>query len=404
MFPYGVLPMEVLVGCITQTQACIPVLTEKSMMWKEARAWVEEAKVELQTRANNLAPDWTDDAGRAFAEKTKVSLADLTLWGQRIDDSQVSEKLASLAAALPGAETTVLGLAAEYEACVLTLNFPAAFGVQQQAGAFLSGLGNQFDMTMLSMCAAAGIANPADLVPGFPQVTGSAADAVKTADAAVNLLTEVQSLTESLGVGGGSTSGSSGLLDGWNGSEVPSASNPGGTSAGGGPTLAGLAPSALASGGLAPSGGLSGGGLPSTGLASLPPMPMRTLGAAGGLGGIPAASRAGSGKRVTGPVAEIPPGGTLGSAKATGGGMMPPGMPQHAAGAAGGTVRPGAAEHPQERSGDDRRPASGTDGVMAALRGRAVEADGNGFTMPGHRRVAESDTGSLQLLEDDTWR
>ncbi|MFD5250573.1 hypothetical protein ACFWIW_38905 [Amycolatopsis sp. NPDC058340] len=366
-------------------------------MWKEARAWVEEAKVELQTRANDLAPDWTDDAGRAFEEKTKLSLADLTLWGQRIDDSQVSEKLAELAASLPGTEAIVLGLAAEYEAFMLTLNFPAAFGAQQQAGAALSTLGTRFDMAMLSMCTAAGIANPADILPGFPQITGSAADAVKTADAAVNLLTEVQSLTESLGAGsGGTLPDSSGLLDGWTGSAVPSASNPGG----GGLTLAGLAPNASAPGPLvgAP-GALSGGGMPPSGLASPPPMPLGTLGAAGGLGGIPA-SRAGAGKRVSGPMTEIPPGGTIGSSKtAPGGGMLPPGMPQHAAGTTG-TVRPGAAEHPHERS-EEQRPALGTDGVATALRGRAADA---GTTVPGHRRAAESDTGSLQLLEDDTWQ
>ncbi|ONF72561.1 hypothetical protein [Amycolatopsis keratiniphila] len=393
--------MEVIVGCISQTQACIPVLTEKSRMWKEARAWVEDAKVELQTRANDLAPDWTDDAGRAFEEKTELSLADLTLWGQRIDDSQVSEKLAELAASLPGTEAVVLGLAAEYEAFMLTLNFPAAFAAQQQAGAALSTLGTRFDLAMLSMCTAAGIANPADILPGFPQITGSAADAVKTADAAVNLLTEVQSLTESLGVGsGGTLPDTSGLLDGWTGSEVPSASNPGG----GGLSLAGLAPNALTPGPLvgAPSSGLSGGGMPPSGLASLPPMPLGTLGAAGGLGGMPA-SRAGVGKRASSPMAEIPPGGTIGSSKgAPGGGMMPPGMPQHGAGTTG-TVRPGAAEHPHERS-EDQRPALGTDGVATALRGRAVDAEGNGFTIPGHRRAAESDTGSLQLLEDDTWK
>ncbi|QXV62316.1 hypothetical protein [Amycolatopsis sp. TNS106] len=396
--------MEVMVGCITQTQACVPVLMQKSTMWKEARAWVEEAKVELQTRANDLAPDWTDDAGRAFEEKTKLSLADLTMWGQRIDDSQVSEKLASLAAALPEAQGIVLGMAAEYEAMMLSLNFPGAFGVQQKAGVFLSGLGTRFDTTMLSMCAAAGIANPADLLPGFPQVTGSAADAVKTADAAMNLLTEVQSLSESLGGGaGGKLPDSSGLLDGWNGSEAPSASGLA-SSAGNGPTLAGLAPNALASGNLpgAPLSALSGGGLPSSGLGALPPIPLGTLGAAGGLGGVPAASRAGSGKRALGSMAEIPPGGTIGSAKGAGGGMMPPGMPQHAAGTAG-TVRPGAAEHPHERSEEAPRPASGADGVVAALRGRAVDGDGTGFTIPGHRR-AESDTGSLQLLEDDTWQ
>ncbi len=410
MFPYGVLPMEVIVGCITQTQACVPVLTEKSKMWKEARGWVEDAKVELQTRANNLAPDWTDDAGRAFEEKTKQSLADLTMWGQRIDDSKVSETLASLAATLPQTQGIVMGLYGEYLGLISNpFTAPLAIEVQQKAGACLSALGSRFDTAMLSMCAAAGIANPADLLPGFPEITGSAADAVKTADAAVNLLTEVQSLTESLGSGSGaSLPDSSGLLDGWTGSQPPPASIPGTSSAGSGPTLAGLAPNALAPGNFAgaPLGGLSGGGLPPTGLASLPPMPLGTLGAAGGLGGIPGAPRAGMGKRATTSAMEITPGGTVGPAGAAspaGGGMMPPGAQQHSSGAAG-AVRPGAAEHPHERSGEDRRPALGTDGVMAALRGRAVDAEGNGFTMPGHRRVAESDTGSLQLLEDDTWQ
>lgn len=402
MFPYGVLPMEVMVGCITNTQKCIPVLIEKSKMWKEARVWVEEAKVELQTRANNLAPDWTDEAGRAFEEKTKQSLADLTTWGARIDDSKVSETLASLAAELPGAEAVVLSLHGEY---LLALSNPftalGAIAFQQQAGMCLTALGTRFDTAMLTMCAAAGIANPADLLPGFPQVTGSAADAVKTADAAVNLLTEVQSLTESFGGGAGGSTGSSGLLDGWTGSDLPSSGNPGTSSLGSGLSLAGLAPNTPVPGTLAgaPLSGLSGGGLPSAGMAS---MPFGTLGAAGGLGGTPLAPRAGgTGKRVAGLAADIQPGGTTGSAKAAGGGMMPPSaMPQHGAAGAGGTVRPGAAEHAQ--SGDDQRPALGTDGVSAALRGRAIGGEGNGFTIPGHRRVAESDTGSLQLLDDDT--
>ncbi|WP_027943978.1 hypothetical protein [Amycolatopsis taiwanensis] len=385
MIPYNVLPIEAHVWMIQQEQARIPVLLSAAQMFTEAHAWTQEAATQLQTNAGNLSPDWRDMAADSFQAKTGRSIADLKMWGDRIAGSQVSSQLTTLASTLPEALSTVLGLYGEYQAAISNIfTAGAAIPIWQASATRMTALGAQYDSTMLAVCAAAGVTNPGDLIPNF---NISSADAVKTANAAVDFLTEVQSLAQSVGGGSGSLGSPSSLKD----LNLPSSVgfNPQDWASWQGPSLAGLGASSLTAG--------ASGGMPSLSpagsapVASLPPGAVGLVGS--GLGGIPGLGGA-SGKRTTSSEAEIRPGAA--SSKTSGGGAVPPMMPQNLGAGGAGTLRPGVAEDSNGRSEGSHRHATAIDGVTAELRGRAGSSDG--FVLPRGRR-GESDTGTVELIE-----
>ncbi|MFD2414717.1 hypothetical protein [Amycolatopsis pigmentata] len=385
MIPYNLLPIEAHVWMIQAEQARIPVLLSAAQMFHEAHAWTQEAATQLQTQAGNLSPDWKDMAADSFQAKTGRSIADLKMWGDRIAGSRVTSQLTTLAGTLPEALATVLGLYGEYQA--LTSNIftaGAAFPVWQASATRMNKLAAQYETTMLAVCGAAGVTNPGDLIPNF---TISSADAVKSANAAVDFLTEVQSLAQSVGGGSGGL-GSSANLSGLN-LPSPVGFNPQDWAAWQGPSLAGLDANSLTAGA---SGGVPG--LPSAGSAPGASLPSGAVGlVGGGLGGIPGLGGA-SARRTTSSEPEIRPGAA--SSKTSGGGAVPPMMPGSAGTGGAGTLRPGAAEDSNGRSEGGRRHATAIDGVTAGLRGRAGATDG--FALPRGRR-GESDTGTVELIE-----
>jgi uncharacterized protein YukE len=396
--PYNLLPIEMHMAMITAEQANVPVLTDAARMWTECRSWIENARAELQTRVGELTPDWQDDAGRAHEEKVQRSLAELKMWGERIDAAQPAETLTTLASAIPEAMQTVTGL---YESYVATISNPftawAAPAFQQAAGARMTALGAQFDLSMLKVVAASGIQSPGDLMPspkeGAPGEGNSPADFIKAAEAGMNALTELEGLAESVGVGDGGSAG----VD----LPVPGIPDQTGSS---GLSLAGLSSTLTAP---SPVSGASLGGLtPGSGV---PPVPMGTLGAfgaAGGMAGIPTVAKPVAGKRAPTLASEVQPGAATPAAAKPAAGGMPPTMPPPGGQSTAGTLRPGSSEHPTGRSGGNRRPAAaGTDGVPAKLRGRS--ANGNpdsGFTLPRAPRAGETGFDSIQLLDEELWQ
>ncbi|RSN65194.1 hypothetical protein DMH01_02000 [Amycolatopsis sp. WAC 04182] len=395
--PYNLLPIEAHLAMITAEQANVAVLTDAARMWTESRAWIENASTELHNRVGELSPTWQDDAGRAHEERAQRSLAELQFWGERIDLAQPAETLTTLASGIQETMQEVSLLHSQYMAAIGNpLTAWAAPLIQQASGARMTALGAQFDMSMLKVVSASGIQQPDHLMPETPQASAegnSPADFIKAAEAGMNALSEVQGLAESLGVGGGS---------GGTGTDVSMPEIPGydGTS---GVSLAGLAPLPTAAGAVPGIGGLPGG-------SGAPPVPTGLLGgigAAGGLTGLPVAAKPIGTKKAPSLAAEIQPAAANPSTAKAATGPMSPMAPPHAGGQnTASTLRPSTNDQPVGRNGSARRASSGgSDGVPAKLRGRA--ANGNpdaGFTLTRGQRPGESESGSVQMLDEDLWR
>ena len=401
--PYNLLPIEAHLAMITAQQPSAQVLTDAAQMWTEVREWIEAARTELNSRAATLTQGWTDDAGRTLETKFQRTLAELKMWGERIDASQVVSNLTTLAGAIPEALQEVTGLYQTYLALLSNpFTAPAAAGCQVLSGARMTALGAHFDTSMLTVCAAAGVSSPADLVPGLKDVQGpSASDLAKSAEAATSALSALQSLGSSL-TGGGSTPDLSALTSGLTGDGGGAAGSLPDLSGLGGPSLAAAAPTAtlpdLTSLGGVGGAGLSGGGVP--------PVPSTALGGFGTLGaanGLPSLVRPGTVKKAPALAGEVEPGtATSGGGVSGGGGVMPPMAGQGTP----GTLRPRAAGQPSAtgRSGSGRRASTESDGVAPTLRGRAGSGDHTSFTLPRGRAAAETDTGSVQLLDEELWQ
>lgn len=356
--PYNALPIEAHVAMITAEQANVPVLADAARMWTEVRAWIESARVELHTRAQDLAPSWTDQAGREMEEKFQRSDAELKMWGERIDASRVSETLTTLAAAIPETMQTVSAL---YEGYLAAISNPFTAGLaiafQQAAGTRMTALGGQFDMSMLTVCAASGIKSPGDVLPELPTVSK---DDVEAATAVLGAATSLQGLASS-------AAGAAGSLP-----DVSLPDLPGGDLSLAGVTTA-PAPPALPSGGLPGAGGaptLSGGpllGVPATATT-----------------GLPLARPAG--KRPEPTSQGVNPGKATGASPA-----IPPMMPPH--GGQNSTLRPSTTDSRANRSRTTRRSAEATDGVPETLRGRSGDT-----TPPAAPRYAG------QPLDEELWQ
>jgi hypothetical protein len=397
MIPYNLLPIETHMAMITAELANVPVLQEAARMWTEARGWMDTAQAELRTRTGNLSPEWTDDAGRALSEKLQRSQAELQTWGERIDSSGVAANLTTLASAIPEAHAEVSGLYQSYLAAISNpFTAGAAVAIQQASGARMSALGAQFDSSMLTVAAAAGAANPAELVPGLNASTPnvSMSDLTKTATDATAALSAVQGLESSL-TGGGSGASSADLA-GLNNAVSNAGSNLAGLTSGLGPSLAGLTgtptlPTLPGGGGLG-IGALSGGAAP-VAATSLP---------GGALGGVSAMSMpmmsTARPTQQSSASEEIQPGNAVGAVPMGGG--VPHG------GAGGGSVsplRPGTAEGPGNATGRGRRAAAESDGVLSALRGRSGTGE-QGFTLPSTATPGETNLHSVELLDEELWQ
>ncbi|OXM45621.1 hypothetical protein [Amycolatopsis alba] len=403
MIPYQLLPIEMHDEMARAEAGKVPAMLEAAQMWTEIRAWIDTTAAEVSTRVGELSPEWTDDAGRQHEEKAQRTLAELKFWGDRIDLAKPAETLTTLASDVTATAAAVAALHAEYRLAVLNpLGALAALGIQQASGLKMTELGGHFDTSMLSVCAAAGIQSPSDLLPAQEAVSAkgnSPTDFLAAAEAGMDALTELQGLAETAGSFGGGTgaeglSGQSGLggLGGQNGSS--------------GLSLAGLAPLPSTGSSLPSLGGL-GGGLP--GGSGLPPMPSGLfggIGAAGGIGGLGGAAKPVAGKRAPSLASEIQPGAAnTGSAKSAGTGVPPMMSPQGGGGqATAGTLRPGSSDQPTGRNGSGKRTSSGkSDGVPAKLRGRAAVGEPDtGFTLARARQ--QDEPGSAQILDEDLWR
>ncbi|WP_409180069.1 hypothetical protein F9C11_26520 [Amycolatopsis sp. VS8301801F10] len=397
MIPYNVLLPDFHKAMIDAEQAHIPTLRSAATMWSEVHAWSQTAAAELRRNAGTVTlAGWQDKAADSFEAKVGRSIADLTTWSDRIAASQVSTQLNALADTLPVTQGLVEGFYAEYAAARMNpLTWELALQAWQSSATVMNELGAQYDGAMLAVCGAAGVTNPADLIPNFAI---SSADAVKTADAAVNLLTEVQSLAQAAGIGGGSGASAdlSKLTGGVNLNGAANAHglslNPEDWKSGQGLALAGLGPGSLSPGDL---GGALGGmpGLSPAGSAPVASgLPFGALGAAGaGLGAMPA-MRSPAAKRGS---AE-PEGTASGSARGGAGGMLPPMTPHGMGAATAGTLRPGAAENTDGHSAGGRRRSTAHDGVTVALRGRT--GGGPEASAPGPGRFGESGTGTVELI------
>ncbi|MFI9815354.1 hypothetical protein [Saccharothrix variisporea] len=337
--PYNALPIEAHVAMITAEQANVPVLVDAARMWTEVRTWIESARVELHTRAQDLAPSWTDQAGRELEEKFQRSDAELKMWGERIDASRVSETLTTLAAAIPETMQTVSAL---YEGYLAAISNPFTAGLavafQQAAGTRMTALGGQFDMSMLTVCSAAGIKSPGDVLPELPTVSK---DDVEAATAVLGAATSLQGLASSAA-----------------GAALPDVSLP---------SLPDLPGSDLSLAGVttapAPPSLPTGGGVPGTGGAptlSGGPLPVLPTTSATGL---PLARPAG--KRPEPTTNTVKAGGTTGTTP-----TMPPMTPPHGA-QRNGTLRPSTSDSRTGRSRTTRRGTEPTDGVPETLRGRS---------------------------------
>ncbi|MFC9258144.1 hypothetical protein [Amycolatopsis thailandensis] len=395
---YNPFPMEVLMGMIHAELANVPTLHDAAKMWTEARAWIDEAQVKLNSRVSELTPEWTDNNGRQLQEKMQRSIAELKFWGDRIDMAKPAETLTTLASGITEAHQTMLGLEAAYSAAVSAsllnpLAAMEALAIQQAAGSRMTALGGQFDLSMLQVVEASGIKSPDHMVPTVgPAAEGNTpADFIKAAQAGMDTLSEFQGLGESLGVGGGG-SGSDVSLP-----EIPGYDGSSGVS------LAGLAPSQPLAGAVPSLGGLPGG----SGSAPMPSGLLGGLGAAGGLAGLPVAAKPVGAKKAPSLASEVLPGtATPSGAKAAASPMSPMTPPNAGGQNTAGTLRPSSGDQPTGRNGAARRAASGkSDGVPVKLRGRAANgAPDTGFTLARGRRSGESESGSVQMLDEDLWR
>ncbi|NBH04471.1 hypothetical protein GTY80_14575, partial [Amycolatopsis sp. SID8362] len=249
--PYNLLPIELHRDMVQAEQAKVSVLLDAAKMWTECREWIDAASTELNTRVGRLTPEWQDDAGRAHEEKTQRSLAELKMWGERIDAAQPAETLTTLASSISEAYTEVMACYAAY--CAADLNpltaLPAKIAAQQASAFRMNALGGQFDVSMLKVVAASGLQSPGDLMP-TPKAAAegnSPADFVKAAEAGMSALTELEGLAESVGVGGGGDS------------SVPPVPGLTGQDGSAGPSLAGLSPVASLPVSLPGSGAALGG-------------------------------------------------------------------------------------------------------------------------------------------------
>ncbi|MFC3453009.1 hypothetical protein [Amycolatopsis speibonae] len=406
MIPYQLLPIEMHDVMARAEAEKVPALLEAATMWREVRGWIDTTAAEINTRVGELTPEWTDDAGRKHEEKVQRTLAELKFWGDRIDLADPAGKLTTLATDVSTTAATVAGLYAEYRIATLTpFGAPAAFALQQASGLKMTELGGNFDFSMLSVCAAAGIQSPADLLPAQQAVSAegnSPADFLAAAEAGMTALTELQSLAET--AGSFTEGGSSGI-------DLPAPGDWAGSGTGTGTGSSGLSLAGLGSVPTVPTVGAvpSFGGLP--GGSGAPPMPTGLLGgigAAAGAGALPVSAKPVAGKRAPSLASEIQPGAASPSGTKSASTGMPPMTPSHGGGgqATAGTLRPGSGDQPTGRNGAARRESSGrSDGVPAKLRGRAASGNPDGeFTLARGRRSGESDTGSVQLLDEDLWR
>lgn len=402
MIPYQLLPIEMHFEMARAEAGKVPALIEAATMWTEVRGWIDTTAAEISTRVGELAPEWTDNAGRQHEEKVQRTLAELKFWGDRIDLANPAEKLTTLASNVSATAAAVAGFYAEYRIATLTpFGAPAAFALQQASGMKMTELGGNFDISMLSVCAAAGIQSPADLLPEQQAVSAegnSPADFLAAAEAGMTALTEFQSLAETAG-----------SFAGGSGTDLPTPESWAGLGDGTGSSglsLAGLGsvPTAATAGAVPSIGGLPGG-------SGAPPMPTGLLGgigAASGVSALPVSAKPVAGKRAPSLASEIQTGAASSSGTKSSGTGVPPMMPPQGGGgqATAGTLRPGSGDQPTGRNGAARRASSGgSDGVPAKLRGRAASGNPDaGFTLARGRRSSESDTGSVQMLDEDLWR
>lgn len=403
MIPYNLLPIETHVAMINAELTKVPELHQAAAMWTEVRGWIEAAQAQLRTRIGNLTPEWKDRNGRELEEQTQRSLAELKMWGERIDASQVSQALTTLAGTIPAAHAAVTAAYSSYCAAMANPLTMAGAAIFHQASATaMNALGGHFDTSMLSVCGAAGAASPQDLVPGMPKFTGATPeDLAKSAAAAASTMQDLKGLASSVGVGSGS--GSNPDLSALQQDPTTLAGVPGHDPSSGGVSLAGLVPGAVDPSQLAAGspGGLPFTGVPDTGTAPTPTGSLGMFGVAGGQGVLPTGMRPTAGKRST-PDQEVRAGNAASAAKPTSGGSMPPMMPQTGQSATAGVLRPGS--QPIGRSGNARKPATGAEGIATGLRGRSGTADPHGFTLPRPKPTPETDHNSLQLLDEDLWR
>ncbi|MFJ4099773.1 hypothetical protein [Amycolatopsis japonica] len=402
MIPYQLLPIEMHDVMARAEAKKVPALLEAATMWRDVRGWIDTTAAEISTRVGELTPEWTDEAGRKHEEKVQRTLAELKFWGDRIDLADPAGKLTTLASDVSATAAAVATFYAEYRIATLTpFGAAAAFALQQASGMKMTELGGNFDFSMLSVCAAAGIQSPADLLPAQQAVSAegnSPADFIAAAEAGMTALTELQSLAET--AGSFADGGSSGI-------DLPTTGDGAGSGTGSsGLSLAGLGslPMVPTAGVVPPIGGLPGG-------TGTPPMPAGLLGgigAATGAGGLPVSAKPVVGKRAPSLASEVQPGTASPTGAKSASTGMPPMTPPHGGGgqATAGTLRPGSGDQPTGRNGAARRESSGrSDGVPAKLRGRAASGNPDGeFTLARGRRSDESDTGSVQLLDEDLWR
>ncbi|RSM76680.1 hypothetical protein DL991_24775 [Amycolatopsis sp. WAC 01375] len=398
------LPIEMHVEMIKAENGNISVLTDAARMWTEVRGWIDAAQVELHTRVAELSPQWTDENGRAMEEKTQRTLAELKMWGERIDAAQPAAALNTLATSIPATAAAVAGFYSSYLAAIgipFGLGAAAAAGFQQLSATAMNTLAAEFDMSIGQVVAASGVRNPAEVLPA-QQVSAegnSPTDVLKAATAGMTTLQELQDLSSSLTSGG--SGGATGLDSSALGQNIP------GWSADGGPSLAGLTST------VPPVNPGLPAGLPGAGLPPVSGAPVASglglLGAAGtGAGGLPM-SKAAVSKRAAQSIAEGAPTAagtnTGATAKPATGGGTPPMMPPASGHASPpGTLQPGAANQPTGRAGSSRKTAEGTEGVPAELRGRSGSGDqAFGRRQPKRPRTGESESTSVQLLDKELW-
>ncbi|MFJ8913028.1 hypothetical protein [Amycolatopsis sp. NPDC102389] len=405
MIPYNMLPIEMHVEMIKAENGNISVLTDAARMWTEVRGWIDAAQVELHTRVAELSPQWTDENGRAMEEKTQRTLAELKMWGERIDAAQPAAALNALATSIPATAAAVAGFYSSYLAVVglpFGVGAAAAAGFQQLSATAMNTLATEFDVSIGQVVAASGVRNPAEVLPAQQVSTegNSPTDVLKAATAGMTTLQELQDLSSSLTSGG--SGGATGLDSSALGQNMP------GWSAGGGPSLAGLTST------LPPVVPGLPAGVPGAGLSPVGSAPVASglglLGAAGaGAGGLPMSKAAVTKRAATQNIAEGAPtaaGTNTGAAgKAATGGGAPPMMPPGSGNASPpGTLQPGSANQPTGRAGSSRKTAEGTEGVPAELRGRSGNGDqAFGLRQPKRPRAVESESASVQLLDKELW-
>ncbi|WP_410579952.1 hypothetical protein [Amycolatopsis sp. lyj-108] len=405
MIPYNMLPIEMHVEMIKAENGNISVLTDAARMWTEVRGWIDAAQVELHTRVAELSPQWTDENGRAMEEKTQRTLAELKMWGERIDAAQPAAALNTLAASIPATASAVAGFYGSYLAAIglpFGVGAAAAASFQQLSATAMNALAIEFDMSIGQVVAASGVRNPAEVLPAQQVSTegNSPADVLKAATAGMTTLQELQDLSSSLTSGG--SGGATGLDSSAPGQNIP------GWSADGGPSLAGLT-STLPPVTPGLPAGLPGGGLPPVSGAPVA-SGLGLLGAAGtGAGGVPMSKAAVTKRAAAQSIAEGAPTAagtnTGATAKPATGGGTPPMMPPASGHASPpGTLQPGSANQPTGRAGSSRKTAEGTEGVPAELRGRSGSGDqAFGRRQPKRPRTGESESTSVQLLDKELW-